>query len=96
MGQRVMIKIKIIKEGYGHSVGQVLELTEFEAGHLMGFKYAIPYVEPKIETRPAVQPEVRILVPPIPIIVHEHEVEAKKEPEKPAGFFGKRGRRKKI
>lgn len=84
------IKVKIIKEGYGHKPGQVLELTEFEAGHLMGFKYAVPYIEGR-EVRPAAPPETRV--------EHSHEpvempapVEDKKEP---ASFFKRRGRRKK-
>ena len=89
------IKVKITKEAYGHKPGQVLELSEFEAGHLMGFGFAVPYVEPKVENAKAVQPEVRILVPPVPIIVTDSVTE-KKEPEKPSGLFGRRGRRKKI
>ena len=90
------IKVKIIKDGYGHKPGQILELTEFEAGHLMGFKYAVPYIEPVIETRPVVQPEVRIFIPPVPVAKPEQIVVAAKEPDKAVGFFGKRrGRPKK-
>lgn len=74
------ITVKVIKEGYGHKPGQVLTLNEFDAGHLMGFGFAVPYVESKVETQKMVQPENRIEV---------------KEPENPSAFFKRRGRRKK-
>ena len=90
-----MITVKIVKDGYGHKPGQVLTLTEFDAGHLMAFGYAVNYEPPKpglkVETQMVAAPEVRAFIheraEPVKIIV---------EPErKRSGIFGKRGRPKK-
>ena len=86
MGER-MITVKVIKEGYGHKPGHVLKLTEFEAGHLTAFGYAVPYVEQKIETQMVSAPEKRIEPEKAKII----------EPAKPAetvGYFKRAYRRK--
>jgi hypothetical protein len=90
-----MIIVRIIKNGYGHKEGQVFSCSEFEAGHLMAFGYAVPAVEKKPERRPVVPPETRIETPPAietqPI--PEIKTEVKPDIKKPAGIF-RRGRRK--
>jgi hypothetical protein len=99
-----MMKVKVIKPGYGHKEGHILELNETDAGHLMAFGYAVPYVVHKIETRPVAPPEIRFKPLPHeepvpeteavapPIIQGPEEIESKKPP----GLFGRRGRRKKT
>ena len=84
------ITVKVIKAGYGHKPGQVLTLNEFDAGHLMGFGFAVPFVEGK---------EIMAVSPPETRNEHSHEpIEdvLNKEEEKAAPiFFKRRGRRKK-
>lgn len=62
-----MIKVEIVKDGYGHSVGQVLELTEFDAGHLMAFGFAVPYVKRQYETAIEKPIEIRAEEKPVSI-----------------------------
>lgn len=85
------IKVRIVNKYHGYSPGQVVTLNEFEAGHLMAFKYAVPYIEGR-ETRPVVPPETRIDHVHEPIKL---EVIKEEENEKPSTFFKRRGRRKK-
>jgi hypothetical protein len=75
------ISVKIVKEGYGHKPGQMLKLTEFDAGHLMAFGYAVPYFEPKVETQMVEPPETRVE----PVI---------EKPVDVAGYFKRSYRRK--
>jgi hypothetical protein len=85
-----MIKVLITAKAYKYSPGQVVEMTEFDAGHAFGFKYGVPYIEqrPTIETAIAKPPEVRELN-------HEHnpvEVKPIEQVEKQT-FFKRRGRK---
>jgi len=90
-----MITVKVVKDGYGHKPGQVMTLSEFDAGHLMSFGYAVNYEPPKpelkIETQMVAPPEVRVNAfidkrpDPVKLVV---------EPEpKPLGIF-RRGRQR--
>jgi hypothetical protein len=92
-----MIMVRIIKNGYDHKEGQVFSCSEFEAGHLMAFGYAVPAVEKKPERRPVVPPETRIETLPEIEIQPEPEIKIEVKPEikKPAGIF-RRARRKKT
>ena len=88
-----MITVKIIKEGFGHKPGQVLTLTEFDAGRLLAFDFAetytVPKVTPIIETQMVSAPEVREMAT-------QDTIEIKIEPEtKNHGIFKRRGRRPK-
>jgi hypothetical protein len=87
-----MMRVKIIKKGYGHSIDQVLTVSEFEGGHLMAFGFAVPYVENKVETRPQAPPEIR-KIDITRIEPKEPEYLEVKE-EKPKSIF-RRGRPKK-
>ena len=84
-----MMTLKIIKDGYGRKTGQVVNVTEFDGGHLMAFGFAVPYVEDKRQAAVVTQPETRIepgskpeqkIITPI---------------EQPVSFFKRRGRPKK-
>lgn len=88
------ITVRIVKKGYGHSVGQVLSLTEFDAGHLMAFGYAVPVVQER-EKAIAAPPEVRVAeAQPLPA-TEAGEIVIKPLSE-PVSFFNRRGRRKKT
>lgn len=77
-----MITVKVVKEGYGRKPGQVLTLSEFDAGLLLAFGYAVNYEAPKpdlkVETQMVSQPEIRV-----------------EAIEQPVSFFKRRGRPKK-
>lgn len=62
-----MIRIQIIKAGYGKKPGMVIDVNEFEASHLTAFGFAVPFVEskPKYEKAVAEQPEIRIETKPV-------------------------------
>ena len=73
------ITVKVIKAGYGHKPGQVLTLNEFDAGHLMGFGFAVPYVEPKVETQMVAPNEIRVLPIETPVKFFKRRGRRKKE-----------------
>ena len=87
------ITVKVIKEGYGHKPGQVLTLTEFDAGHLMAFGYAVPFVAQKVEAQIVVQPETRH-IEVSSIVAGKRELVEIEETKKPPAFFRRRGGRK--
>ena len=89
-----MLTVKIVKEGYGHKPGQVLTLTEFDAGHLMAFGYAVNYEPPKPELKVETQ---MVAVPEVRAFVHQREEPVKiiVEPERKGRGLFKRGRPKK-
>lgn len=55
------VTVKIIKDGYGFRIGQIARnISEFEGGHLIAFKYAVPFFEKEYETQANNQaPEIR-------------------------------------
>jgi hypothetical protein len=82
------IKVEIVKKGYGHSIGQVLTLNEFDAGHLMAFGFAVPYVAKKYESQIVSPPETRIAP-----AIEEKPVDIIPAIKKPVQIFKRRGRK---
>lgn len=62
-----MISVRIVKPGYGHEVGNCLELCEFEAGHLIAFGYAVPYTPQGRECAVDGPLEVRAIEMPVEV-----------------------------
>ena len=73
------ITVRVIKAGYGHKPGQVLTLNEFDAGHLMGFGFAVPYVEKNVECAVEKQPEIRVTPIEKPVTFLKRRGRPKKE-----------------
>ena len=92
-----MITVKIIKEGFGHKPGQVLTLTEFDAGRLLAFDFAetytVPKVAPVVETQIVIQPETRH-IEVSNLGAGKREFVEIEETKKPPAFFRRRGGRK--
>ena len=84
-----MMTLKIIKDYHGYKSGQVVTVTEFDGGHLMAFKYAVPYVEDKRQAAVVTQPETSIEPASQP------EQKIVQPIEQPVSFFKRRGRPKK-
>jgi hypothetical protein len=62
-----MIKVLITKKAYKYTPGQVIDMTEFDAGHAFGFKYGVPFVEKKYEAAIEAPIEIRVEEKPVSV-----------------------------